>query len=408
MTDEIRFPELAFPDGLSPRAFLQRHWQRAPLLMRQALPGFENPLPADELAGLACEPDVEARIVEERGDRGPWQVRHGPFDAAAFAALPASHWTLLVQDVDKHLPELGAVLGRFAFVPQWRLDDLMISYAEDQGSVGPHVDDYDVFLLQAEGRRRWLVSTDPQAPHGLIPDLELRILERFEPDAEWVLEPGDLLYLPPGVPHWGIAEGRGQTWSIGLRAPAWHELADDWFAYAAERFAPAGRWRDPSASVPADPAELDAATAGEMRRTLEAAVTAASADAFRVWLGTLLTEPKLHLALVPPDPSWGRERVLEALTACGRFERDGRSRLLYSAPAAPGQPARLFANGVAHRAPPGLLGFLSLLANRRILSRDEANPWLARPQAAELLAALFNAGHFLPPGGGDHPSPAAP
>jgi ribosomal protein L16 Arg81 hydroxylase len=145
-----------------------------------------------------------------------------------------------------------------------------------------------------------------------------------------------------------------------------------------------------------------------MRRTLEAAVTGAGAEEFQVWLGTLLSEPKLHLQLVPPDPPWGRERVLEALTAYGRLERDGRSRLLFSAPAAPGQPARLYANGVAHRAPPPLLGFLSLLANRRVLARDEAGPWLARPEAAELLAALFNAGHFLPPGGGGQPSAAAP
>lgn len=398
MTDDIRFPELRFPDGLSAASFLRRYWQRAPLLMRQALPGFANPLPGDELAGLACEPDVESRIVLEGTEQGPWQVQHGPFDAERFAALPSSHWTLLVQDVDKHIPEIGALLERFGFLPRWRIDDLMVSYAEDQGSVGPHVDDYDVFLIQAEGRRRWRIATAPEPPLELISGLEIRVLRQFQADQEWLLEPGDILYLPPGVPHWGIAEGACQTWSVGLRAPAWRELADEWLAQVADRFTPAGRWRDRQPVVPPrTPAELDVETVHALRASIEAGLVAASGDDFQAWLGAWLTEPKLNLELEPPDPPWSVGDVIAMLESHGRFERDGRSQLLFAGPSADGTAVSLFANGQAHRLPSDLLPLVSLLANRRVVERERIGHWLEREEVRGLLGALFNAGHFLHP-----------
>jgi 50S ribosomal protein L16 3-hydroxylase len=397
------FPTLRFPSGLDAEGFLARYWQRRPLLMRQALPGFENPLPADELAGLACEPDVEARILLERSEQGPWQLLHGPFDAEHFAALPETHWTLLVQDVDKHIPEIGALLERFRFLPKWRLDDIMISYAEDQGSVGPHVDDYDVFLIQAEGRRRWRISTRADAPLELLPDLEIKILERFEPDQDWLLEPGDILYLPPGVPHWGVAEGACQTWSVGLRAPSWGELADDWLAEVAERFTPAGRWRDPSpdggsvAVTPDDPAELTAATIASMRTQIESGITAAGCDDFAVWLGKWMTEPKLNLELAPLEPSWPVTAVIALLESRGALQRDGRSLLLFARSSEPVGPVLLFANGEHHRLPAELAPFVSLLANGRELEAGRAQPWLDQEPAQALLATLFNAGHYRVP-----------
>ncbi|MBK5930240.1 cupin domain-containing protein [Halochromatium salexigens] len=392
------FPALRFPDGLDAQGFLARYWQRQPLLMRQALPGFENPLPGDELAGLACEPEVESRIVLEGPEQNRWQVRHGPFDAERFAALPPSHWTLLVQDVDKHLPEIGALLERFDFLPRWRIDDLMVSYAEDQGSVGPHVDDYDVFLLQAEGRRRWRIATTPGLPMEFVPDLEIRVLKQFSADQEWLLEPGDILYLPAGVAHWGVAEGACQTWSVGLRAPAWRELADDWLAQVAERFTPTGRWHDgPPVAPPRDPAELDADTISALRARIESGLATASSDDFQAWLGGWLTEPKLNLELEPPTRPWATDEVIAALATHGRFERDGRSQLLFAGPSAEGVALSLFANGQAYRLPYDLLPLASLLANSRVLELERVRPWLAREEVQTLLGALFNAGHFLNP-----------
>jgi 50S ribosomal protein L16 3-hydroxylase len=391
------FPELRFPDGLDAQAFLARYWQRQPLLMRQALPDFENPLPGDELAGLACEPDVESRIILERAEQRLWQLQHGPFDAEQFAALPPSHWTLLVQDVDKHIPEIGALLERFDFLPRWRIDDLMVSYAEDQGSVGPHVDDYDVFLIQAEGRRRWRIATDSDPPLDLIPDLEIRVLQQFQASQEWLLEPGDILYLPPGVPHWGIAEGPCQTWSVGLRAPAWRELADDWLAQVADRFTPPGRWQDRRLAPPLDPAELDQDSIKAMRRLIESGIAAAGADAFAAWLGAWLTEPKLNLELEPRQPCWAEAEVIAALKASQRFERDGCSRLLFAAPVASDAQASLFANGQRYSLSAKLLPLISLLANRRMLELERVAIWLSDPTARGLITDLFNAGHYRIP-----------
>jgi 50S ribosomal protein L16 3-hydroxylase len=393
-------PPLRFPPGLDAAAFLRRYWQRKPLLMPGALAGLDNPLPAEDLAGLACEDGVEARIVRQldRPDSGlprRWQLSHGPFGEADFAALPDSHWTLLVQDVDKQVPAVGELLALFRFLPDWRVDDIMVSYAADQGSVGPHVDDYDVFLVQVEGHRRWRIDARPEPPRDILPDLDLRILSRFEPDHDWLLAPGDLLYLPPGVPHWGVAEGPCLTWSVGFRAPAFAEITAGWLALVAERFSPAGRWRDPPDLAPAaDAAELEEAVVRGMAATIEQTLSAAGHDDLRAWLGALLTEPKENLELAPAEPALATEEVLERLAQRGRLVRDAASRLLFSRAPGPEDEDLLFANGAVHRLPPGRAGFLSLLANDRILAEAAARPWLAHPDCADLLRDLFNAGHF--------------
>ncbi|MBL4782768.1 MAG: cupin domain-containing protein [Porticoccaceae bacterium] len=207
--------------------FLAEYWQRKPLLIRQALPNFSSPLEADELAGLALEEDIESRLIVESKTSPHWRLRCGPFDDADFQTLPASHWTLLVQAVDQWVPEIHHLLSHFDFLPQWRLDDIMLSYAADQGSVGPHFDQYDVFLLQGEGRRRWRLGQRCDANTPLLKGSELRIVDNFEQSEEWLLEPGDMLYVPPGLAHWGVAEGECMTYSIGFRAPSASELLSD-------------------------------------------------------------------------------------------------------------------------------------------------------------------------------------
>ena len=232
--------------GMAPARFLREFWQKKPLLIRGAFKEFRDPLAPDDLAGLACEPSALARIVVHEAKRDRWTLRGGPFGADDFARLPKRDWTLLVQDVDKWDGDAAVLLAHFTFLPRWRIDDIMVSYAVDGGSVGAHVDNYDVFLLQGLGRRRWCISTDPAAPKATRDDAEIKLLRTFEPTHEWVLEPGDMLYLPPGVPHHGVAIGECMTYSIGMRAPSRAELLIDFAeTFAAEwpeelRFGDAG------------------------------------------------------------------------------------------------------------------------------------------------------------------------
>jgi 50S ribosomal protein L16 3-hydroxylase len=208
--------------GLSPRAFLARHWQKRPLLVRGALPRFRDPLTPGKLLDLACRDDVESRLVVVRGGRRPFERSDGPQDRRRLARLPASDWTLLVQGVDQHEPAAARLLGLFAFIPRWRIDDVMVSFAVRGGTVGPHVDNYDVFLIQGRGRRRWQLQRRPGKM--LRRGLDIRVLRRFEPDATWVLEPGDMLYVPPGVAHYGVALEECLTYSVGFRAPSHRAL----------------------------------------------------------------------------------------------------------------------------------------------------------------------------------------
>jgi 50S ribosomal protein L16 3-hydroxylase len=219
---------------LGTQVFLAEYWQRKPCLIRQAFPGFQPELTADEVAGLACEELAESRLISGSYPEQDWSLRHGPFTERVLRRLPESRWTLLVQDVEKHYPPLQSLMARFDFLPGWRLDDLMISVAAPGGSVGPHFDQYDVFLLQAAGRRRWQIAVEFEP--ALLADCELNVLDSFTPELEWELEPGDMLYLPPGVAHHGVALDEGMTWSFGLRAPSQADLLlalGEWLAESA-------------------------------------------------------------------------------------------------------------------------------------------------------------------------------
>ena len=236
--------------------FLRNYWQQKPLLIRDACPDYLSPLTADELAGLATEADIESRIVlENSGSQtsAMWQLRHGPFSDADFAALPDTHWTLLVQAVDLWVPETRALLEQFDFLPAWRLDDLMVSYAPIGGSVGPHFDQYDVFLLQVEGERRWQIGERCDSTTPLVQGTDLKIVDGFVAQEDWLLEPGDMLYLPPNVAHWGVAESDCLTYSIGFRSPLLTDMLGDLAVEIAAQETPAGsvndlHYRDPPLS----------------------------------------------------------------------------------------------------------------------------------------------------------------
>lgn len=223
---------------LSPEEFLKDYWQKKPLVIRQAFPNFESPISAEELAGLACEEDVNSRIVMEHGEDHPWQAIYGPMDDEVFARMPDTHWTLLVNDVEKHLPELAWIVDVFRFIPEWYLDDLMISYAPEGGSVGPHMDLYDVFILQAQGHRRWQINTQSPAEDNQVASTNLRIQKDFIAEQGWLMEPGDIIYIPPGVSHHGVATDDCLSFSIGFKASSHADLVSDFIGYITRKLPP--------------------------------------------------------------------------------------------------------------------------------------------------------------------------
>lgn len=274
---------------LSKESFLEQYWQQKPLLVRGAYPGFESPITADELAGLACEEDVESRIVIESGSEGAWELRTGPFDDATFADLPSTGWTLLVQAVDLWVPTVAELLAEFDFLPPWRVDDIMVSFAPVDGSVGPHFDDYDVFLLQVEGERRWQIGQDCDAQTRCLPDTPLRILQDFELREEHLLAPGDLLYLPPGTAHWGVAMDDCMTWSVGFRSPTLAEMLGD---LATELLARNDdrHYRDPPLRPAMADDTIDPAFVSRLQHMLQGVVD--DRELLEDWFARYMTTPK--------------------------------------------------------------------------------------------------------------------
>ena len=357
--------------GISPDAFLRRHWQRRPLLLRQALPGFSSPLSRAELFALAGADDAEARLVQRDG--GDWSVRHGPFGARALPPLRRPQWTLLVQGVDLLDDRVAGLLERFRFIPDARLDDIMISWASDGGGVGPHVDDYDVFLLQAQGRRRWRLG--PVRDTSMRSGQALKLLRHFEPDTDVVVEPGDLLYLPPGWGHDGIAVGPCMTYSVGFRAPPAGELmrqllwklADD--QPGGPRYSDRGRI---DAAVAEHPARLPDDMVDFLQRAFER--LRPGRRAFAQALGEILTEPKSQVWFdADATPPAQLRRALRR----GGLRLDRRSRMLYSSDA-------VMINGERVDAPLARARLLRKLADRRAL---DATDWAAADDAlrAQLL-----------------------
>jgi 50S ribosomal protein L16 3-hydroxylase len=369
--------ELATPllGGMSPAQFMRRHWQKKPLCVRQAVPGVRPPLDRAALFALAARDDVESRVVVRDGER--WRLRHGPLARRALPPFSRPGWTLLLQGLDLHLPAAHELLARFRFVPDARLDDLMLSWASDGGGVGPHVDSYDVFLLQVQGRRRWRIGRAREA--ALRDDVPLRMLRGFEPEAEWLLEAGDMLYLPPGWAHDGVAEGECMTCSIGFRAPARERLATEVLQAlldGVEMPEDARLYRDagqPATAAPARiPGPLQAFAADAVRRLLEQPAAIEQA------LGEVLSEPK-------PGVVFEARATIGALPAALRLDR--RSRMLYDA-------RHVFLNGESYRAAGRDARLMRRLADARRLSGREAA--CLSGEARALVAQWLEAGWLQP------------
>jgi 50S ribosomal protein L16 3-hydroxylase len=262
----MQWGAIRWPEGLNTQQFLEHYWQKKPLLICQAFADFQPGIDAEDVAGLAMEPDADSRLVQGNHREQNWQLEHGPFDEEDFTQLGETDWTLLVCGLEQWWPAAADLLAAFRFLPDWRIDDLMVSVAGRGGSVGPHTDQYDVFLLQADGRRHWQIAT--RYDSSLVPDLPLAILAHFQPEQSWTLAPGDMLYLPPGVAHHGVAEDQScMTWSVGFRAPSASELADRLLSTLVAMGEHSQRYRDTNLTGD-QPAILTAQQAQSLRRLL--------------------------------------------------------------------------------------------------------------------------------------------
>ncbi|HET6553276.1 MAG TPA: cupin domain-containing protein [Dyella sp.] len=373
------------PLGMTPAQFLRDYWQKHPLLIRQAFPDFQPPIQPDDLAGLALEESALSRLIIHDEKRDRWKIKTGPLTEKDFATTPDSNWTLLVQDVDKWDADVAALLADFTFLPSWRLDDIMISYAEPGGGVGPHVDQYDVFLLQGIGQRHWAISTDPDAPTDFRPDVELKQLRQFDPTHEWLLGPGDMLYLPPGVPHDGIAFGGPcMTISVGMRAPSQAELTGDLADYLAERLADEQRYADPDLAPAKATGEIDRAALARLKQALPFAAGLDDAT-LTDWFGRFITRYRNAQLPVPPEKALTDTALLKQLDGGASLLRHPWARMAW---ARGKRGATLFVNGHAYPSSADLA--------ERLCGERELSPGTRLPASeAALLLALVNDGHLV-------------
>lgn len=366
-------------------SFLRDCWQKKPLLIRNGWTSWTNPLEPDELAGLACEDGIEARLIRQASKT--WQAEPGPFRESRFGQLGKTPWTLLVQAVDHYVPDVAALIEPFRFVPNWRIDDVMVSYATDGGGVGPHFDQYDVFLIQGLGKRRWQVGAACDSASELLPHDDLRLLANFAATEEWILKPGDILYVPPRIAHDGVAVGDDcMTYSIGFRAPSRSELIAHWCDDLLGRLQDDDRYGDPNLSAQSNPGEISAeAIAG-----LHAMVTdkMLDRDAFARWFGQYNSTPKY------PDTDWTPQQPIEIAQLRERLAEDGplcrNPASRFSFVRQPAGSVLLFVDGQCFECAENTAAFAERLCAQDRMKLDPEE--MKSDAVLDLIARLFNQG----------------
>jgi 50S ribosomal protein L16 3-hydroxylase len=367
---------IKIPGGLSATKFLREYWQKKPLLIRNAFPKFQGLLNKEELIFLSGTEEAPSRLISYH--QGKWILLHGPFKKHNFSK-PKGNWALLVQDVHHFLPEAQALIKNFNFIPYARLDDLMVSFAPNGGGVGPHVDLYDVFLLQGCGKRLWQISS--QKNHRLVEDSPLKILKNFQPEQEWLLEPGDMLYLPPNYAHNGIAVGDCMTYSIGFRAPSYQTLLGEFLGYLQENLVIEGRYADPKLKLAKHPARISNEMIVEITKALE------QIDFGKIeiedFLGKFLTEPKSHVFFDPPESPMSKNNFLKRIKQQG-ISLDLKTLMLFT-------DTQLFINGETYSLHSSAGSILKNLADeRRTLVPDKIDK-----QTSELLYNWYLNGYLI-------------
>lgn len=376
---------IALLGGISPSTFMKEYWQKKPLLVRNAFPNLQNPLTPDELAGLALEEEVESRIVIEQGNT-PWELLHGPFDDETFKNLPETNWTLLVQAVDQFVPEVAELFKPFSFIPKWRFDDIMISYAAKGGSVGPHFDYYDVFLIQSHGQRRWKIGGEESSESPYLEHPNLRLLANFKETDDWVLNPGDMLYLPPQFAHYGIAETECMTISVGLRAPSTQEILIHYTDFLSQFYTEESRYKDPDqTAVEHNQHYIDTSALNRLKHLLEEALK--DDQKLLTWFGQHVTEPKyidLLLGQEITEPEVLHNLEMGAVIICSPS-----AKLAWSTY---NNEVILFASGFSRNFTDEHTELLKLICESITLDKENLNPWLSDATAVTLLTELIKQG----------------
>ncbi len=371
--------------GLTAREFLRDYWQKKPLLIRQAIPDFVSPLTPDELAGLSLEEEIESRLVLEHGEH-PWELRRGPFADDTYSQLPERDWTLLVQAVDQFIPEVAELLEHFRFLPSWRIDDVMISYAAPGGGVGPHFDNYDVFLLQGYGQRRWQIGQMCDSDSPLLAHADLRILAEFAGTDEWVLEPGDMLYLPPRLAHFGTAVDDCMTYSIGFRAPSAAEVLTHFTDFLAQFLSDEERYSDADIQpVGSDPAQIQRDALERLKGLLNEHMS--DERLLLTWFGQFMTEPRYPELVAGEDLE--EDDLLAALEQGAVIIRNPSARVAWSEV---DDDLLLFASGQSRLLPGNLRELLKLVCSADALHVENLGQWLEDEEGRKLVNELIKQG----------------
>jgi 50S ribosomal protein L16 3-hydroxylase len=370
--------------GISAREFLRDYWQKKPLLVRQAIPGFESPVSPDELAGLSLEEEVESRLVIEHGET-PWELRRGPFSGDSYQNLPERDWTLLVQAVDQLVPEVAELIEHFRFLPNWRIDDVMVSFAAPGGGVGPHFDNYDVFLLQAHGQRRWRVGQMCDSESKMLKHADLRILADFQGTDEWVLEPGDMLYLPPRLAHFGTAEDACMTYSLGFRAPSAAEVLTHFTDFLAQFLPDEERYSDADMLPIEDPHQIQSDALDRLRAMLTEHM--GDERLLLTWFGQFMTEPRYPERVQGPEID--EQAMLAALDDGAILVRNLSARLAWSEVDI---GLLLFASGQSRLLPGHLKELLKMVCSADALHAENLAGWLSDEDGRNLVLQLVKQG----------------
>ncbi len=371
---------------LTPAHFLAEYWRKQPLVVRGSWPEFRDPLTPEELAGLACEAGVKSRLVLAGEGEESEVVRHGPFTDDDFLNLPDAGWTLRVTDVEKHAPDLVVLLEPFRFIPDWRIDGLTIRYATPPGMVGPRVNDDDVFLLQGQGRQYWQIAAETVVPDADQPDAG------FAPEHEWMLEPGDLLYLPAGAFYRSSTLEPGLTYTVECHAPSYRELLGGFMEFLLEGVDPEARYDDPDLAVQDNPGEINPAALAKVRELLRRTI-ALDDETLAVWLGCTLSAPKTGFQAEPEPEPYDEDELRGHLRGGGNLERNPGSRFHYIV-GVDGEML-LFVDGQEFALGPEVAFVAPLLCQHRVLTPALLRQALNQPDAGQLLLDLVNEGYLV-------------
>lgn len=372
--------------NVNPDYFLQTIWQIKPCLLKNALPKLNISLAPEELAGLACDEDVESRIITlESGD---WQLEHGPFAEDSFPGRPNKDWTLLVQAVDHYVPEVAELLEYFRFIPNWRIDDIMVSFAATGGSVGPHFDQYDVFLVQGSGTREWRIGQHCNETTPLLDHPELSLLKDFQETETFIAEPGDIVYIPPGIAHWGISQSNDcMTYSVGFRAPSHSEIISYFCDHLVDHLKHDPRYKDKAPIAASSPGEISTDVVEHLSEIIQSITS--DKDTIGRWFGEFMTLPKYPA----PDTliDIADEQLENLLSNEESLYREPAARFAYRKT---GQNVELFINGDSFALDSSLLGAVMHLCDNSEPSCSPLTPLLSNADGRTVLLYCFQHGYL--------------